>query len=100
MAWQSLKKSINGFINKVNIPNIQSIVVELLGVNLVRGRGLFARSCMKAQAASTTFTHVYAALVSIVNTKFPQLGELILKRLVLQVREGAKVSGGGARGGL
>eukprot|EP00730_Choanoeca_flexa_P019206 TRINITY_DN9375_c0_g1_i1.p1 TRINITY_DN9375_c0_g1~~TRINITY_DN9375_c0_g1_i1.p1 ORF type:complete len:883 (+),score=172.91 TRINITY_DN9375_c0_g1_i1:61-2709(+) len=87
MAWQSLKKSINGFINKVNIPNIQSIVVELLGVNLVRGRGLFARACMKAQAASTTFTHVYAALVAIVNTKFPQLGELILKRLVLQFRK-------------
>ena len=86
MAWQALRKSINGFINKVNVPNIQAIVVELFGVNLVRGRGLFARSIIKAQASSVTFTHVYAALVSIVNTKLPQLGELVLKRLVLLVR--------------
>ena len=86
MAWQALRKSINGFINKVNVPNIQAIVVELFGVNLVRGRGLFARSIIKAQASSVTFTHVYAALVAIVNTKLPQLGELVLKRLVLLVR--------------
>jgi hypothetical protein len=32
-------------------------------------RGLLARSVMQAQAASPTFTHVYAALVAIVNTK-------------------------------
>lgn len=48
--------------------------------------GLFARACLKAQAASPTFTHVYAALVAIVNTKFPQNGELVLKRLVSQAR--------------
>ena len=32
-------------------------------------RGLMARSIIQAQAASPTFTHVYAALVAIVNTK-------------------------------
>ena len=47
MAWQALRKSVNGFINKVNVANIQSIVVELFGINLVRGRGLFARSIIK-----------------------------------------------------
>lgn len=36
--------------------------------------------------ASQTFTHVYAALVAVINTKLPQLGELLLKRLVLQFR--------------
>jgi hypothetical protein len=35
---------------------------------------------MKAQMASPTFTHVYAALVAVVNTKFPENGELIVKR--------------------
>jgi len=35
----------------------------------VNCRGLLARSVMQAQAASPTFTHVYAALVAIVNTK-------------------------------
>lgn len=32
-------------------------------------RGLVARSVIQAQTASPTFTHVYAALVSVVNTK-------------------------------
>lgn len=32
-------------------------------------RGLLARSIITAQAASPTFTHVYAALVAIINTK-------------------------------
>lgn len=49
LAWQGLRKSINGYINKVNVPNIQSIVVELFGINLVRGRGLFARSIIKVR---------------------------------------------------
>jgi len=32
-------------------------------------RGLLARCVMQAQAASPTFTHVYAALVAVINTK-------------------------------
>ena len=51
-------------------------------------RGVLARSLVQAQAASPTFTHVYAALVSIINTKFPQTGELIAKRLLIQFRRG------------
>jgi pre-mRNA-splicing factor CWC22 len=90
MAWEALKKSINGLINKVNIPNIKQIVPELFGENLVRGRGLFCRSIMKAQAASLPFTPIYAAMAAIVNTKLPQVGELLAKRLVMQFRKGFK----------
>jgi pre-mRNA-splicing factor CWC22 len=61
---------------------------ELLKENIVRGRGLLCRSIIQAQAASPTFTHVYAALVSIVNSKFPNIGELLLKRLVVTFRRG------------
>ena len=32
-------------------------------------RGVLCQSIMRAQAASPTFTHVYAALVAILNTK-------------------------------
>ena len=32
-------------------------------------RGLLSRAIILAQAASPTFTHVYAALVSIINSK-------------------------------
>ena len=86
MAWDALKKSINGLVNKVNVSNIQDIVLELFAENLVRGRGLLCRSLMKAQMASQTYTKVYAGLVAIINTKFPQNGELLLKRLVIQFR--------------
>ena len=90
MAWEALKKSINGLINKVNVSNIKHIVPELFGENLVRGRGLFCRSIMKAQAASLPFTPIYAAMVAIVNTKLPRVGELLLKRLITQFKKGFK----------
>ncbi|KGO76264.1 MIF4-like, type 1/2/3 [Penicillium italicum] len=90
MAWEALKKSINGLINKINVSNIKFIVPELFAENLVRGRGLFCRSIMKAQAASLPFTPIYAAMVSIVNTKLPQVGDLLLTRLIVQFRKAFK----------
>lgn len=90
MTWDALRKSINGLVNKVNASNIKNIIPELLSENLIRGRGLFSRSCMKSQMASPTFTHVFAALVAVVNTKFPELGELLLKRIILQFRRALK----------
>lgn len=81
-SWEALRKSINGLINKVNVTNMKNIIPELFEENLVRGRGLFARAVMKAQLASPGFTHIYAALVAIINTKLPENGELILKRVV------------------
>lgn len=46
--WELLRKSINGIINKVNITNIQNIIVELFNENILRGRGLLARAIIKA----------------------------------------------------
>lgn len=45
---------------------------------------------MKSQAASLPFTHVYAALVSVINTKFPQIGDLLLTRLIIQFKKSFK----------
>ena len=90
MAWEALKKSINGLINKVNVSNIKHIVPELFGENLIRGRGLFCRSIMKAQAASLPFTPIYATMAAIVNTKIPQVGELLINRLIIQFRKAFK----------
>ncbi|KAJ2906859.1 hypothetical protein MKZ38_010357 [Zalerion maritima] len=90
MAWEALKKSINGLINKVNVSNIKFIVPELFNENLMRGRGLFCRSIMKAQAASLPFTSIYAAMTAIVNSKLPKVGELLIKRLVMQFRKAFK----------
>ncbi|CAB0033575.1 unnamed protein product [Trichogramma brassicae] len=90
IAWEALKKSIHGFINKVNTSNIGPITRDLLKENIVRGRGLLARSIIQAQAASPTFTPVYAALVAVINSKFPNIGELIVKRLAIQFKRGFK----------
>jgi len=45
---------------------------------------------MKAQAVSLPFTSVFAALVSIINTKLPMMGELLLHRLISQFRRAFK----------
>lgn len=45
---------------------------------------------MKAQSSSLPFTPVFAALIAIINTKLPQVGELVLVRLVSQFRRAFK----------
>ncbi|GKC17540.1 pre-mRNA-splicing factor CWC22 [Tanacetum coccineum] len=90
MTWDALKKSINGLVNKVNATNIKNIIPELFGENLIRGRGLFCRSCIKSQMASPGFTDVFAALVAVVNTKFPEVGNLLLRRIILRLQRAYK----------
>ena len=41
IAWEALKKSIHGLINKVNVSNLTFIVRELFQENIVRGRWVF-----------------------------------------------------------
>ncbi|ELU43819.1 cell cycle control protein (Cwf22), putative [Rhizoctonia solani AG-1 IA] len=90
LSWDALRKSITGIVNRVNVGNIKHVIPELFQENLVRGRGLFARSIMKAQAASLPFTPIFAALVAVINTKLPQVGELLLTRLISQFRRSFK----------
>lgn len=90
ITWDALRKSITGIVNRVNVANIKHVVPELFQEDLIRGRGLFARSVMKAQAASLPFTPVFAALMAIINTKLPQVGELVLTRLISQFRRAFK----------
>lgn len=46
--WELLRKSINGVINKVNITNIQNIIIELFNENILRGKGILAKAIIKA----------------------------------------------------
>ena len=89
-AWEALRKSINGIINKVNATNMANILPELFHENLVRGRGLLCRAIMKAQLASPGFSHIYSALVAVVNTKLPEIGELLLHRVIIGFRRAFK----------
>ena len=46
--WELLRKSINGIVNKVNIANIQNVIIELFNENILRGKGLLTRGIIKA----------------------------------------------------
>lgn len=46
IAWEALKKSLNGLINKVNVSNIEQIVRELFQENIVRGRSVSLSTSM------------------------------------------------------
>ena len=80
--WEMLRKSINGIVNKVNVSNISNIIMELFNENLIRSKGILARSIMKAQMASPTFTHVYAALLAAINTKLPEVVRIVIHRVL------------------
>lgn len=77
-------------MNKVNVTNIQNVVIELFSQNLLRGKGLLARAIMKAQTAATNYSHVFAALVAIINTKLPDVVKLLIHRLILQFQRAFK----------
>jgi pre-mRNA-splicing factor CWC22 len=83
LNWDALKKSINGLINKVNISNVKDIIADLFKENLVRARGLLCRALIKSQSTSPNFTAVYCCLISVINTKIPEIGELLVKRLII-----------------
>ena len=78
VQWEQLKRSINRQVNKCNVSNVREIVIELFKLNLHRGKGLLIRSIMKAQLTDLIFTPVYASLIAVLNSKIPEIGELIV----------------------
>ena len=45
--------------------------------------GLLTKAIIKAQMASPNFTHVYAALIAVINTKLPEIGNLLVNRVMI-----------------
>ncbi|KAL3622336.1 hypothetical protein CASFOL_033747 [Castilleja foliolosa] len=89
LKWQSMEKTINQLVTKVNISNIQSVADQMMNLqqNLITARGPFCRAIMKSQSGSPQSSDVYASLVAIINSKFPDVGLLLVKRVVLQFKE-------------
>ncbi|ULU05990.1 hypothetical protein L3Y34_018121 [Caenorhabditis briggsae] len=86
MNWERMKKKIHGLVNRVNAKNLVQIVRELLQENVIRSKGLLCRDIIQAQAFSPGFSNVYAALAAVINSKFPHIGELLLRRLIVQFK--------------
>lgn len=84
--WDKLKKKINAVVNKLTCSNVSDLVIEMLECNLIRGRGILARSWIRAQMASPGFTDIYVSFLSVLNSKFPEIGNLVLRRIILQFR--------------
>lgn len=82
--WAESKKKITGLINRANISNVTIIVKELFKFNLIRYKGLFASSLLKAQETSPVYTDVYAALLAVINSRIKTIGKLLIDRLILQ----------------
>ena len=88
--WDVLKKSLNGLVNKANISNIGHIVRDLFHLNMIRGRGIFARAILRAQMTSPSFTHIFVAIVAVINSRIPDIGELVLRRTMIQFQRAYK----------
>lgn len=85
--WMSLKSSIFDEIKRCNTSNLREVIVNLFKLNLLRGRGILVKYIMRAQFRHKNLTSVYAALVSVLNSKIPDIGELLLSRLILLYRK-------------
>jgi len=85
-TWEALKKTIHGTINRLNPSTLKPLISGLLQANLLRGRGILAKTLLKAGTASPSYTPVYAALVAVISSKLPEIGELVLTRMIVQFR--------------
>ncbi|QPG75980.1 hypothetical protein FOA43_003366 [Brettanomyces nanus] len=91
LQWETLKKSINGLVNRVTKENLKDVVINLFKLDIVRGKGLLVKSLMKSQRVSEDYSSVYASLVSVINSKIPEIGKLLITRLVLQFKKDYKI---------
>ena len=90
-SWEELRKLINGTINRLNAKTIKPLIHKLFDEgNLIRGRGLLAKTVLRAATTSPSYADVYAALVAVINTKLPEVGELVLTRTILQFQKAYK----------
>ncbi|KZV57969.1 hypothetical protein F511_12125, partial [Dorcoceras hygrometricum] len=88
IKWYAMKKRIKELVRNINISNIREIADEVSKEDLFEGRGLFCKAIMKSQMKSPKLTDVYAAFVAIINSSFPDVGFLLVKRVVLKLKQG------------
>ena len=86
-TWQEERRIVLGTVNRLNESTIKPLIHDLFSkVNLIRLRGVLAKSILQAAVSSPRYCSVYAALVAVINTKLPEVGELVVKRSILAFR--------------
>lgn len=96
LSWERLRKRIHGVVNRANASNAGACALDLLRLNIVRGTGLLCRSLLRAQVVSQNFTPVYAAIVAALNARVPEVGEVVVARVIKQLKRGIEESDRGA----
>ncbi|GER57841.1 pre-mRNA-splicing factor cwc22 [Striga asiatica] len=86
LKWLSTASKIVHLVWKLDSNNIRCVADEIMSHDVVWCRGPFCQAVMLAQSASPSLTTLYAALVAAVNSRFPDVGLLLVKRVVLQLR--------------
>jgi pre-mRNA-splicing factor CWC22 len=86
-SWDDQRRAIYGAINRLNTETIKPILADLFSnVNLVRMRGVFAKSLLQASLSNHLYAPVYASCVAVLNSKLPEIGELVVARAILSFR--------------
>lgn len=86
-TWEDQKRVVHGTINRLNADTIKPLIHDLFEkVNLIRLRGVLAKSLLQAAVSSPRYSNVYAALLSVINSKLPEVGELVVQRAILAFR--------------
>eukprot|EP00760_Papus_ankaliazontas_P038700 PhM_4_TR9250/c0_g1_i1/m.76933/K13100/CWC22; pre-mRNA-splicing factor CWC22 len=86
-SWLQLGKRIRGCLNKANANNIKDVILEIMRLDLKRGRGLYCREVMASVQHSTAVAEVLSAMTGFVNAYRPYVGELLARRLISAFRK-------------
>lgn len=88
-SWDDERKVIHGTINRLNDKTIKPLLHDLFDkVNLVRMRGVLAKALLQATLVSAQrYGAVYAAALSVLHSKLPEVGDLVVQRAILHFRK-------------
>lgn len=93
LNFEKMKNGVNALINKINFDNFLMLLPDFFEINLIRARGIFAQAIVRAQnLAPLKYTRLYCALISVINTKLPENGRLVLVRLISQLRRSIRLN--------
>lgn len=84
--WARLKTSIELLIDKATKDNIPIIAVELLRLNLYKGKFFFVKKIMKSGKRHNKPAWILASIVSVINSKIPDIGLILINKMIVEFK--------------
>lgn len=85
--WNSLRRVIHASVDVLNSKNVEETVKKLLSVNILRGQGLLCRYLIQTALKDPKKCSLYAAVTCVLNSQFPEIGELLVVRLAVMFKK-------------